>query len=63
MVAVVGAGHLPGMRAKWDQEIDIEEITRMPAKRKPHSRSWGRIAVVTAGGVLLTTLIFRYRRR
>ena len=25
VVAVVGAGHLPGMRAKWDQEIDIEE--------------------------------------
>ena len=30
VVAVVGAGHCPGMREKWEANIDMEEIMRMP---------------------------------
>jgi pheromone shutdown protein TraB len=32
VVAVVGAGHCQGMRDKWEAEIQLEEITRMPPK-------------------------------
>jgi pheromone shutdown-related protein TraB len=30
ILAVVGAGHCPGIREHFDQEIDIEEISRIP---------------------------------
>lgn len=32
VVAVVGAGHCQGMREKWDADIQLEDITRMPPK-------------------------------
>lgn len=31
IVAVVGAGHVPGIRQQIDQEIDLEAISRIPA--------------------------------
>ena len=30
VVAVVGAGHCPGIREKWDADIQLDEIMRMP---------------------------------
>lgn len=30
VVAVVGAGHCQGMRDKWEADIQLEDITRMP---------------------------------
>lgn len=32
IVAVVGAGHVPGMLSYWDQEIEIEELDEIPPK-------------------------------
>ncbi len=34
VVAVVGAGHVPGIKAHWDEEIDIEELETLPEKGK-----------------------------
>ncbi len=34
IVAVVGAGHVPGIKALWDKDIDMEELERLPKKRK-----------------------------
>lgn len=34
LVAVVGAGHVPGILEHWDKPIDIREISKMP-ERKP----------------------------
>jgi pheromone shutdown-related protein TraB len=32
IVAVVGAGHVPGMKRYWDQPIDLESLNRLPPK-------------------------------
>jgi pheromone shutdown-related protein TraB len=34
VVAVVGAGHVPGIRRYWDREIDLEALSVMPPKRR-----------------------------
>lgn len=44
-------------RNKWESEINIEEIMRVPEKRQPWP--WGRITLL-AGGVLLTSALVRY---
>ncbi|CAL8462238.1 g1769 [Coccomyxa elongata] len=64
VVAVVGAGHLPGMREKWNAEIDFEEISRMPAvPQKNSSWTWRRVALVSISGVALTAFVtMRWRR-
>lgn len=30
VVVVVGAGHLQGIREKWESEVDFDEIMRVP---------------------------------
>jgi len=34
IVAVVGAGHVPGIKTVWSSEIDIEELETLPPKKK-----------------------------
>lgn len=34
IVAVVGAGHVPGIRKYWDKTIDLEKLEQMPPKGK-----------------------------
>ncbi len=34
IVAVVGAGHVPGIKKYWDAEIDIERLNQIPPKGK-----------------------------
>ena len=58
-VAVVGAGHLRGIREHWEQEIDIEEIERMPPKR----RSWRPYILGITGLAVTTVVVLRWRRR
>ena len=59
VVAVVGAGHLAGIRDNWEAEIDIEEIQRMPPRR----RSWVPMLLLAAGTVTITTfVVVRWRR-
>ncbi|KAL4427745.1 hypothetical protein ABPG75_001834 [Micractinium tetrahymenae] len=62
VVAVVGAGHLQGIREHWDKEIDVAEITAMPAERQPPAWRWRRVALLAAGGVLVSTALLRLRR-
>jgi pheromone shutdown-related protein TraB len=33
VVAVVGAGHIPGIKHHWSQEIDLKELETIPPKR------------------------------
>ncbi|KAK9817743.1 hypothetical protein WJX72_001538 [[Myrmecia] bisecta] len=62
IVVVVGAGHLPGIRANWDNpDIDYEEITRMPEK-KTSIITWRRVALVSVSGAAIAALCFRLRR-
>ena len=63
VVAVVGAGHLPGMRERWNADIDFEEISSMPAVPQKSSWPWKRIALLGISGVALTTVITMRRRR
>ncbi|EFN60022.1 hypothetical protein CHLNCDRAFT_59535 [Chlorella variabilis] len=62
VVAIVGAGHLQGIRDHWDKQINIAEITAMPAERQPPAWRWRRVALLTAGGVLVSTALLRMRR-
>jgi len=34
IVAVVGAGHVPGIKAYWTDDIDMEALEQLPPKRK-----------------------------
>ncbi|MDP2645872.1 MAG: TraB/GumN family protein [Desulfobacterales bacterium] len=34
IVAVVGAGHVPGIKKFWDQDTDLEKLETLPPKRK-----------------------------
>ena len=34
IVAVVGAGHVPGIRRYWDQDVDMEALESLPPKGK-----------------------------
>lgn len=63
VVAVVGAGHLPGMREVWQSEIDIESLVRMPVIRQ--GSPWGRLVLITSlAGVTASAVWFlRARRR
>jgi pheromone shutdown-related protein TraB len=33
IVAVVGAGHVPGIKANWDRDIDLEILVQIPKKK------------------------------
>lgn len=57
VVAVVGAGHLQGIRERWNSDIDIAEIMDIPAKRR--AWHWRRVALIAASSVLLSTALFR----
>ncbi|KAK9806486.1 hypothetical protein WJX73_002146 [Symbiochloris irregularis] len=63
VVAVVGAGHLPGMRECWNAEIDVAELNSNPAERR--GPPWGRIVLLTSAcsAVFLAAWYVRARRR
>jgi pheromone shutdown-related protein TraB len=47
IVAVVGAGHVPGIQKYWDKEIDIEALDQMPPKgRLSGILKWGIPALI-----------------
>ena len=47
IVAVVGAGHVPGIKKYWEQSIDLEALDRMPPKGKMVGLlKWGIPALV-----------------
>jgi pheromone shutdown-related protein TraB len=48
IVAVVGAGHLAGMRKHWTAEIDVQSLLTVPEPAKRRIR-WGQLTLFTAG--------------
>lgn len=49
IVAVVGAGHVPGIERYWRSSIDLTELTRMPPKARFISLfKWGIPALIIA---------------
>jgi pheromone shutdown-related protein TraB len=34
VIAVVGAGHVPGIKKYWEKDIDVGSLEKLPAKRK-----------------------------
>lgn len=61
VVAVVGAGHLPGIRAEWEAEIDIEAICEVPPPR-PTWR-WRRLVLLAGGAAAVAVVVARVRQR
>ena len=47
IVAIVGAGHIPGVQRYWNESIDVEALEKMPPKgRLPGLFRWGLSALV-----------------
>eukprot|EP00891_Asterochloris_glomerata_P007507 jgi/Astpho2/7507/Aster-x1441 len=42
IVAVVGAGHLPGIKEAWEVEIDVENLTQLPPPSLMSRIPWGK---------------------
>ena len=64
VVAVVGAGHIPGMQEKWNSDIDFNEMSQMPEVPKGSSSwiSWRRVALIGISGIAVTALVsYRWR--
>ncbi|GMH36140.1 hypothetical protein BSKO_04008 [Bryopsis sp. KO-2023] len=55
VVAVVGAGHLPGITANWESDIDIKELSSMPPKKPPSHKL--RYAVLITGGLAVAAVV------
>ena len=62
VVAVVGAGHLPGIRESWEKEIEIDEISRprpLPAHRA--MTTGPAICLCLAAAAVLGGVLVRYK--
>lgn len=71
VVAVVGAGHLAGIRESWEREIDVAELMTVPEKKQRSSllasgSKWvpraSALLGVAAGGMVLAAVVVRWRR-
>lgn len=63
IVAVVGAGHLPGIRANWEKQINIREIAKMPEKPPAGTWRWYCVALVSSGIAFASFAVMRSRWR
>lgn len=64
IVAVLGAGHLPGIRASWDTDIDIDRIRELCTLPSRSKRSYRRVLFYTgmvAGVAAVTVGMYRSR--
>ncbi|KAK3253643.1 hypothetical protein CYMTET_37112 [Cymbomonas tetramitiformis] len=61
VVAVVGAGHVPGICRNWDAEIDAEKLLELPSEDEPsllRAAAWEwRWELVTVATVVITTSV------
>ena len=62
VVAVVGAGHLEGIKSCWDGVVDIETICKVPPPRR-RMRSGVLLVGVAATSFAVVFGITRWRRR
>lgn len=58
VVAVVGAGHLEGIRSNWEADINVEEISQLP----PPRRSVRSYLLLASGLALSAVVVVRWRR-
>uniref|UniRef100_A0A7S1T7C2 TraB domain-containing protein n=1 Tax=Tetraselmis chuii TaxID=63592 RepID=A0A7S1T7C2_9CHLO len=63
VVAVVGAGHLPGIRENWEKEIDVQEVMWMPQPRQRSVLLSWRALTVVAGCTTAAMVYLRYKSR
>jgi pheromone shutdown protein TraB len=56
-VAVVGAGHVPGMKKVWHDDIPLADLLSMPEKRKGVNWAsivgWGSVGVFCVSAIVL----------
>lgn len=65
IVAVLGAGHIPGIRALWDTDIDIDRIRELCMLPSRSKRSYRRVFLygMVAGVAAVTVGMYIGRRR
>eukprot|EP00210_Caulerpa_lentillifera_P002407 g2308.t1 len=61
IVAVVGAGHLPGIKANWEEEIDIEAISSVLPRKS--SSIWKYILLASSGMLIVSVGYLKFRSR
>lgn len=62
VVAVVGAGHMPGIRKAWTApSLPIAELMTLPQPRQSSAWRWMMLLGVAAGGVAVTSAVVRWR--
>lgn len=59
-VAVVGAGHVGGMKKNWHADVDVDELVRVPQQR---ARSGWLVVGLCAGAVVAGVVVVRHRRK
>ncbi len=52
IVAVVGAGHVPGIKAGWERSIDLNELDK-----KPEKGHWGAILAWGIPGLIVALIV------
>ncbi len=60
-MAVVGAGHVPGMKKVWHDDIAPADLLTMPEKRQGYK--WGRLLLLSGFVGLSALVVVRLRRR
>ncbi|KAK9821609.1 hypothetical protein WJX81_006916 [Elliptochloris bilobata] len=63
VVAVVGAGHVSGIRGCWEKEIDFAAIAEAPPPQEPSAWPLGRVVVLTTCAAILSVTCIAYLRR
>jgi pheromone shutdown-related protein TraB len=56
IVAVVGAGHVPGIKKYWNQDIDVEALEQIP----PKGKTWGILKWMIPTAILVLFVLGFY---
>ncbi|KAG0472494.1 hypothetical protein HPP92_017040 [Vanilla planifolia] len=65
IVAVVGKGHLPGIKKNWKQPVDLKQLMQAPSRRKAsmsRTKLYTTIGVGVAGVVLASGIYLLVKR-
>ncbi|KAL6553566.1 hypothetical protein OROGR_007408 [Orobanche gracilis] len=64
VVAVVGKGHLPGIKKNWNQPVDMKEILTIPSRKNIISvhNILGTIGITVAGVAIISGIYLSIRK-
>jgi pheromone shutdown protein TraB len=63
VVAVVGKGHVSGIKKNWEQPIEIESLLVLPVTKQGASKMKILASIGALGGVVIATGIYIWSRK